>query len=377
MGCGSAQYANTAGSNQPHEASLDSFTRALSAARHCACTLALSAARHAACTLALLTLCAAVVAPTLARADEPLLVGLTLDPCTGTDAPTVRRLLAIELSIERPVVVRAAMPDDAADVGVTCVDTSVLALRVVDRLTGKEVARRVDLATTSPAGRARLLALALAELVSATWLELDTQPRPDAPAPLDATASPAARAAGRAVVRTRAPRPPREGRLTIAVSGVARTGDAPQHGSFGAAIGVAYRIGEWLLLGVELRGEAASVAFALGDVGVQWWTGSAWAGATRRFGPLWLSAELGVRLGPADIVGAPAVAGISGANVDGWAVALALRPRVEFDLGGPLGVAAGLEFAWVAEGVTGRVAEQTVGVAGLSLAGMVGLVVRP
>ncbi len=72
-------------------------------------------------------------------------------------------------------------------------------LRVIDPTTGKSVERSVALSLAAPNARARLLALAIAELVSASWSELESNPEPKAPsaAPL---APVAAREAARAAI---------------------------------------------------------------------------------------------------------------------------------------------------------------------------------
>lgn len=66
---------------------------------------------------------------------------------------------------------------------VTAVCRSTLAaLAVADPTTGKSLERTVALTEAAPTGRARLLALAVAELVAASWSELQTNPQPRAPA---------------------------------------------------------------------------------------------------------------------------------------------------------------------------------------------------
>ncbi len=66
--------------------------------------------------------------------------------------------------------IRVERPRCAAD------DTSVV-LHLVDPLTDKSLARGVDLASTAPAARTRLLALAAAELVRASWAEVAAERR--------------------------------------------------------------------------------------------------------------------------------------------------------------------------------------------------------
>ena len=79
---------------------------------------------------------------------------------------------------------------------------TVAALEVIDPTTGKSLGRTIALGEAAPNGRARLLALAVAELVVASWSELRSNPQPKAPVatPL---APPAAREAAREAVAER------------------------------------------------------------------------------------------------------------------------------------------------------------------------------
>jgi len=96
------------------------------------------------------------------------------DPALTGEA---QRIAAIEL--------RATLVDTAPDATVTQVTAACrgtdAALAVVDPTTGKSLQRTVALAEAAPTGRARLLALAVAELVVASWSELQSNPRPRAP----------------------------------------------------------------------------------------------------------------------------------------------------------------------------------------------------
>jgi hypothetical protein len=80
---------------------------------------------------------------------------------------------------------------------------ALAALEVIDPTTGKSLGRTVALTEAAPNGRGRLLALAVAELVVASWSELQSNPEPRAP-PATPLAPPAARAAARAAVTERA-----------------------------------------------------------------------------------------------------------------------------------------------------------------------------
>lgn len=130
--------------------------------------------------------------PQLAGAAEGrgLQIQLLLDPCAEVDPAEVRRLLRIELDAEL-LLPDSTAPLDSARLAVTCEAGQVL-LHVDDPITGKSLGRRLALLAAAATTRARLLALALAELLLASWAELslDSSPAPAtaarAPAPPDA-----------------------------------------------------------------------------------------------------------------------------------------------------------------------------------------------
>jgi len=119
-------------------------------------------------------------------------VSIDIAGCDPALASEARRIAAIEL--------RATLVDTAPDATVTRVTATcrntVAELEVVDPTTGKSLGRAVTLAEAPQNGRARLLALAVAELVAASWSELQNNPQPRAP-----TATPLAPAPAREAAR--------------------------------------------------------------------------------------------------------------------------------------------------------------------------------
>lgn len=116
-----------------------------------------------------LTLC-------LARAAPPSLqIQLQLSPCIELDEKEIRRLLRIELGAEL-VPQGAPTPPSTPRAHVTC-EPDRLLIRIEDPITRKSLERRLALRTAAPATRARLLALALAELLLASWAELTLEQR--------------------------------------------------------------------------------------------------------------------------------------------------------------------------------------------------------
>jgi hypothetical protein len=148
----------------------------------------------------MLALAAVVHAASAGRASgiERPRVSIGIVGCDAELAREAQRIAAIEL--------RATLVDPAPDATVTQVTascrSSVAALEVMDPTTGKSLGRTVALTEAAPNGRARLLALAIAELVVASWSELQSNPQPRAP-----SATPlapfAAREAARAAVADR------------------------------------------------------------------------------------------------------------------------------------------------------------------------------
>jgi hypothetical protein len=133
-------------------------------------------------------------APTAYGVERPR-VSINIAGCDAALAREAQRIAAIEL--------RATLVDPAPDGSVTEVKATcrgaLAVLEVIDPTTGKSLGRTVALAEAAPNGRGRLLALAVAELVVASWSELQSNPEPRAP-PATPLAPPAAREAARAAL---------------------------------------------------------------------------------------------------------------------------------------------------------------------------------
>lgn len=126
-------------------------------------------------------------------------VALEIGACLDVEQGEVRRIVGIEL--------RALMAgqDNAAEpitrVAVDCYNPLV-EIRVEDPVTGKSLERRIDLSASERSVRARLLALAIAELVSSSWTELVSNPEPTV-VPAGPSASERERRSAKQVVRER------------------------------------------------------------------------------------------------------------------------------------------------------------------------------
>ena len=114
----------------------------------------------------------------------PPRVVLAIESCLAVNSAQVRHLVAVELGAQ----LLDAEPTSPAEgqglirARVGCRDEGgtpgLVELHVDDGVTGKELARAVDLQRQDPAVHPRLIAVALAELVFASWAELLVTPRP-------------------------------------------------------------------------------------------------------------------------------------------------------------------------------------------------------
>lgn len=123
----------------------------------------------------LLVLVAALLSPAVGRAQGAAIhVPVDIDPCVPIEPVKFEYLLGIELSAEASP---GAQGQSAARVTLQC-DEGAIAITVRDAVTRKELTRRVELDRVDPSARTRLMALTVAELVLASWMELRMEPRP-------------------------------------------------------------------------------------------------------------------------------------------------------------------------------------------------------
>jgi hypothetical protein len=143
--------------------------------------------------------CLLLICATAWAAEHPR-VELQMDPCVGAPVDEVKRLLAIDLGalLSDPIG-----SGDTTHAIIGCHE-ALVSLRVDDPITGKSLIREIDLSSTPPRVRARLVALAVSELISASWTELELNADPAVP-PVGAVASPSARRSALSVVETHKP----------------------------------------------------------------------------------------------------------------------------------------------------------------------------
>jgi hypothetical protein len=126
-------------------------------------------------------------------------VSMQLDPCVPVEPEPFQRIVAIELGTSIESQVRSGGHAGHTHVRLGCVPSGV-ELVVDDGVTRKTMSRVLDVQALDPSSRTRLLALATAEFVVASWIELTVQPEPSVE-PVGPRPPPAAREAAREVVR--------------------------------------------------------------------------------------------------------------------------------------------------------------------------------
>ena len=253
-----------------------------------------------------------------AREDKPR-VSIVVVGCDEALAREAQRIAAIEL---RAALVEATPDQATTQVTATCSAESAK-LRVVDPTTGKSLERSVALSQAAATARARLLALAIAELVAASWSELESNPEPKV-MPAAPLAPVAAREAARGAVARR--------HLELAA-----VADAHLLASRDLLLGGGARTEIWLSPTFFLRFDAlahyAELARATGTIAVTMPSLSSALGACWCGGSLRPSVSLGARVGYAWMNGVAADGATTGTRQQGaWlgpelAVELSAWPR--------------------------------------------------
>lgn len=283
---------------------------------------------------------------------------LELKPCSPVDEAAVRQVLAVELG----ALFTAAGPPAAGvtQVAVQC-DEERLRLQADDPLTGKSLLRRIDLRAVEPSVRARLLGLAIAELVSASWTELMANPQPQVP-PAEPEVPPAVRRAALAAVRrSAAGRGGTEldewrGSRLLASAAVSTffTGSGLL---LGAGVRLAASHAHHLGWSADLLAQHGSVVAGLGGVSIDLLSTGAALLFEHHFSRLSLLAGGGVRGGVAYLSGQPRVPEQTqgGSLLGGWGGPL-LTLGVSTHAGRRLVIEAALEGGYVAFSVLGLIA---------------------
>lgn len=141
-------------------------------------------------------------------------VSVLVDPCVPVDHAKLERLLAIELGTSTS---QGAMHAAPTRISVAC-SVQGIELRIEDALTRKSMSRTLPASSFVGAESTRLLALAIAEFVVASWIELNVQSTP-AVEPVGPAPNPSERRMAERVVAKRAPPPiaPRNNSVSAAL----------------------------------------------------------------------------------------------------------------------------------------------------------------
>jgi hypothetical protein len=237
-------------------------------------------------------------------------LSISIEPCAKVNADEVERLAAIEL---------AHAPQDVAIVAHVGCEKGLIALTVDDPVTRKTLGRKLDLASTPPRGRARTLALALAELIEASWSELLLPP------PRVAAAGPAPTRAQEQAVSAGIVERERERAFRVALVGSGQRFTAGALWEWGGGARLAWVPGTFGVTADFRVGHGVN-ASSLGQLSVDTFGGSLAALAHAALGGVFgLDGGLGLRGGSATVLGKPAdAASATGTSLTGpWLAPMA------------------------------------------------------
>jgi hypothetical protein len=286
-----------------------------------------------------------------AFAEDKPRVSITVEKCGPRMADEVGRIAAIELHATRVPSDESA--PDVTRIDVTCEPSDAIALHVTDPLTSKDVARRVSVAGIDERARARTIALAVAELVSASWVELETTPEPIA-RPIPQRVAPRGHPR-----RTTKPAPIKLPASTPPVVFQALAGARVFFESREPLLGGGAAVEPWLSRAIVLHFDAfvehASATRRPGDVNVDTVSTAAAIGLGASFGALRLSGTLGVRAGYARLVGLARAQNVQGEVIDGAWVGPELRFGIELAPRAHVHAVITWTLGWAAAGVVGPI----------------------
>ena len=322
-----------------------------------------------------MTVAVAALAAVFASSAGALEVSLDVERCPSLARDHMFQLVALELDAH--VVTPDRAGEQTTRVEVACAGAEVQ-LKVSDRLTGKLLTRTMTLGDRDAQVGARLIAIAVAELVLTSWMEL-TLPGASAAPPADgAPAAPELRRAAQERAQRHFPRPAGTG-YVLAVGQALGPFDG-----VGVAWGGGLRFG-WTAGGapvdddvsiwrpgvdLELTAARNEASRGLGTVDVSMWSAALRVSLRRARGRSWFDVGAGGRAGVARLAGMPDdVTTTRGATLAGtWA-----GPIAYVGVGRRfwrLAVAAGVEGGTVLRAVSGLVDDgPSISVAGRWLSG--------
>lgn len=297
---------------------------------------------------------------TLAARSSPethLQVSVRIDRCLSVSPPEVMRLTALELDT-RVVTPEVARPE-ATRVEVSCEGDKVK-LRVVDPVTGKALDRTLSLATHEVDVAGRAVALAVAELVLTSWMELTLPQGPESRRQDDEGSHGLARKEAEARVRARyqpEAQPDTGVDYLLAVAQVS----GPYQGlgmGWGGGLEAGWILGRpWLTADLDWIAARSSSTTDLGEVRASTWSAALRGSFRLWYQPVWMDLGLGGRFGVARLQGMPIDrSAAEGSVVAGvWAAPIGhVRVGVRVS---HLALTLGGECGYVLRGVSGLVAD--------------------
>lgn len=322
-----------------------------------------------------MTVAVAALAAVIASSAGALEVSLDVERCPSLARDHMFQLVALELDAH--VVTPERAGEQTARVEVACAGADVQ-LKVSDRLTGKLLTRTMTLGERDAQVGARLIAIAVAELVLTSWMELTLPGASAAPPPDGAPAAPELRRAAQERAQRHFPRAAGTG-YVLAVGQALGPFDG-----VGVAWGGGLRFG-WTTGGarvdddvwmwrpgfdLELTAARNETSRGLGTVDVSMWSAALRVSLRLARGRSWFDVGAGGRAGVARLAGMPNdVTTTRGATLAGtWA-----GPVAYVGVGRRfwrLAVAAGVEGGTVLRPVFGLVDDgPSISVAGRWLSG--------
>ncbi|MFZ5469725.1 MAG: hypothetical protein ACOZIN_09835 [Myxococcota bacterium] len=238
-------------------------------------------------------------------------VKVDIDACVDVSRPAVLSIIGIELGAA------LATPEEVSVrrttvVEVTCKDQGV-AVRVDDPLTHKVLKRSLDLAKAAPVTHTRLLALAIVELVAASWAELEWNPAPTLVAP-EEHPTPAERFEALEALGPRTQGTSKTEQVTGLFGGRRFFAGSPWAWGGGARVGRHWGAVGWHC---DLLAEFGSTDLAVGSVTVSTVSTGGSVLLTQRFAWFTAWAGPGLRVGAVQLTGNPKATDIVGHSVGG------------------------------------------------------------
>lgn len=254
-----------------------------------------------------------ISAPAAAPPVPP--VQLAISDCIEVDHTETVRLFAMELR-SQPIDGKSGAAK-ATKAQVACTATGAFELRVDDPVTGKTLARSIDIRQFPPETRPRLLALALVELIIAAWSELVVVPAPSAALARDESMEQARRAAG-ITVKNLMPVEPDRFTLRLTALGAAEKYWGGTDGLYGGGFCIAGDHGPLLGWSADLLFMHGGASAGAGSVSVESVDAAVAATIRRPVSYLTLRGGLGFRGGTVWMTGSPAdAAHASGRTIAG------------------------------------------------------------